>query len=72
MLSYQPSLEWPNCQGSALAVEVAPTLSRARDAVSFEVACAFLPPVLLSVGVGGRRGVQLGAGGAGDAGAGAH
>lgn len=49
-----------------------PTFSRARDAVSFEVACAFLPAVLLSVGVGGRRGVQLGAGGAGYAGAGTH
>lgn len=51
---------------------LSPTFSRARDAVGFEVACAFLPAVLLSVGVGGRRGVQLGAGGARDAGAGTH
>lgn len=48
------------------------TFRGAREAVGFEVAGAFLPPVLLSVGVRGGGRVELGAGGAGDAGAGAH
>lgn len=48
------------------------TFRGARQTVGLEVARAFLPPVLLSVGVGGGGRVELGAGGAGDTGAGAH
>lgn len=48
------------------------TFSGARQTISFEVAGAFLPSVLLSVGVGGGGRVELGAGGAGDARAGAQ
>lgn len=45
------------------------TVSGAGEAVGFEVARAFLPPMLLSVGVRGGGRVELGAGGAGNAGA---
>lgn len=48
------------------------TFSSAGQAIGFEVASAFLPSVLLSVGVRGGGRVELGAGGAGDAGAGAY
>lgn len=48
------------------------TFRGARQTVGLEVARAFLPPVLLSVGVGGGGRVELGAGGAGDTWAGAH
>lgn len=48
------------------------TFSGAREPVSLEVAGTFLPPVLLSVGVGGRGRIKLGAGAAGDTWAGTH
>lgn len=48
------------------------TFSGAREPVGLEVAGTFLPPVLLSVGVGGGGWVELGAGAAGDTWAGTH